>query len=143
MIGGKVMLVGPVGAGKSTLLEALKGTRNAPVKTQAVVYDVNGVDTPGEYLENPRMYRYIIALAQEVECVLLLQDGSAGVRHYPPGFASSIAARVAGVVSKADKSDCDVERATSILREAGVMGPIFITSSENGAGLEALKAYLK
>ncbi len=139
----RFMVVGAVGAGKSSLLSALKGLREEAVKTQAVTYGTHGVDTPGEYLENPRSYRYIISLAQEVQCVLMLHDGADGMHHYPPGFVSSIAAQVVGVISKADHPDSDPERATRILRHAGVAGPVFTTSSKTGAGLEDLTRYLK
>lgn len=139
----RFMVVGAVGAGKSTLLSALKGLRQEAVKTQAVSYDGHGVDTPGEYLENPRSYRYIISLALEVQCVLMLHDATDGMHHYPPGFVSSIGARVVGVISKADHPGSDPVRAAAILRQAGVEEPVFITSSKTGAGLEDLTRYLK
>lgn len=139
----RFMMVGPVGAGKTSLLAALKGEGGEAAKTQAVSYDVHGVDTPGEYLEHPRSYRYIISLAQEVQCVLMLHDAADGMHHYPPGFVSGIAARVVGVVSKADSPGSDIPRARAILRDAGVSEPVFITSSKTGAGLEDLARYLK
>lgn len=137
------MVIGAVGSGKSTLLSALRGIHQEATKTQAVCYDSHAVDTPGEYIENPRSYRYIISLAQEVQCILMLQDATDGMHHYPPGFISSIATRVVGVISKADLPDSNTERAAAILKHAGVTDRLFITSSKTREGLDELIRYLK
>lgn len=139
----RYMVVGPVGSGKSSLLLALKGEKDPVLKTQAVEYKSYGVDTPGEYLENPRMYRFIISLAQEVKCVLLIQDVTNLVNHYPPEFVSSIPVPVIGVITKSDSMISNTEVAKSILKNAGVKGPIFVTSSKSGEGLEHLIQYLR
>lgn len=138
----RFMVVGAVGAGKTSSLLALKGFHTEAAKTQAVQYDTYGVDTPGEYIENPKAYRYIISLAQEVQCVLMVQAATDAMHHYPPGFVSSLSARVIGVISKADHPEGDVGRAREILRQAGVADSPFVTSSKNREGIGELIQYL-
>ena len=56
----KLMVVGAVGSGKSSLISYLNGNESIVRKTQAILYDTLSIDTPGEYMENPSMYKYIM-----------------------------------------------------------------------------------
>jgi ethanolamine utilization protein EutP len=138
----KLMVVGAVEAGKSTLLSCLKGNGMTARKTQTVVYDAFMVDTPGEYVENPRMYRQVITTAQDVEYVIFVQDASRNKMIYPPGFAQSFNCKTIGVITKIDAEYADIEKSERILKMLCLKGPIFKTSSKTGEGIQELKEYV-
>lgn len=138
----KLMVVGPVGSGKSSLISCLNGKGMDAKKTQSVLYDTLSIDTPGEYLENPCMYKYIIAEAQSVEYVLFIQDAMQRRCIYPPGFAQSFNRKTIGVITKVDTETVEVEHSEKILHTIGVKGPILKTSSKTGYGIKELKEYL-
>lgn len=138
----RILIIGGVGAGKTTLAHRLNGRMEPARKTQALCFDDCLIDTPGEYLENPFMYKNIIATVQQAECVLIVQDAHQLRNLYPPGMARSFNCKVLGVVTKADG---DLKNIDYVLREfkaIGVEEPYFITSAQTGQGIDALKAYL-
>lgn len=139
----KLMVVGGVGSGKSSLIAYLNGSGEVTKKTQAVLYDALSVDTPGEYMENPSMYKYIMAAAQTVEYVLFLQDATQGRCIYPPGFAQSFNRKTIGIITKVDSEEMDVEHSKRFIQTLGVTGPVFKTSSMTGYGIAELKEYLE
>lgn len=139
----KLMVVGAVGSGKSSLISYLNGKGMDAKKTQSVLYDTLSVDTPGEYLENPSMYKYIISEAQGVEYVLFIQDAMQRRCIYPPGFAQSFNKKTIGIITKVDTEEVDVEHSKKFLQTLGVRGPIFKTSSKTGYGIEELRNYLE
>ena len=49
-------------------------------------------------MENPKMYRFIIATAQDVEFVVFLQDSTQRRCIYPPGFAQSFNGKSIGII---------------------------------------------
>lgn len=137
------MLIGAVGAGKSTLTNALLDKQTDAVKTQALVYNDWIVDTPGEYTENPLFYKNIMATALEVTHIFYLQDATNSKTIFPPGFSSGIPKLPIGVVTKSDHPDADVERAVRMLQDVIHRGPIVITSSVAGTGINHLKELIK
>lgn len=137
------MVVGAVGSGKSSLIAYLNGSENLAKKTQAVLYDTLSVDTPGEYMENPSMYKYIMAAAQTVEYVLFIQDVTQRRCIYPPGFAQSFNRKTIGVITKVDSEEVDVQQSNKFLQTLCVKGPVFKTSSKTGYGIAELKKYLE
>lgn len=144
MINHKVILIGAVGSGKSTLLAGLTGSERKVVKTQAMVYDSLIIDTPGEYLENPRMYKYIIAASQDVKYVMFIQDSTRRRCIYPPGFAQSFKGQTFGVITKVDSENSDVELNKKFLQDlVNIKGPIFEISAKTGYGINELKNYIK
>lgn len=138
----KLMVVGAVDSGKTTLISYLNGNDADAKKTQTILYDTFSVDTPGEYMENPCMYKYVIAEAEGVEYVLFLQDSTQRRCIYPPGFAYSFNKKVIGVITKVDSEEMDVEHSIKFLKLLGVQEPIFKTSSKTGRGIKELKEYL-
>jgi Ethanolamine utilization protein len=138
----KLMVVGAVGSGKSSLISYLNGKGMDAKKTQAVLYDTLSIDTPGEYMENPCMYKYIISEAQGAEYVLFIQDAMQRRCIYPPGFAQSFNRKTIGIITKVDTEEVEVEHSKKFLQTLGVKGPIFKTSSKTGYGIEALREYL-
>lgn len=139
----KIIVVGAVGSGKTSLLGALRGKKDEAKKTQSIIYDAENIDTPGEFMENPQMYRYIISTAQDVEYVLFVQDSTRRRCIYPPGFAQSFNGKSIGIITKIDLPESDVEKAKMNLKMLCLKGPIFEISSKTGLGIEELKEYLK
>lgn len=133
------MLIGAIGAGKSTLTNALLGKIVPAVKTQALIYYDWIVDTPGEYTENPYFYKNIMATALEVTHVLYLQDATNGKMIFPPGFSTGFSKMPIGVITKSDHPEADIERSLRMIRSVISSGPIVITSSVNGTGMEEIR----
>jgi len=136
----RAMLIGAIGAGKSTLTNSLLGKIVPAIKTQTLVYYDWIVDTPGEYTENPFFYKNIMATALEVTHVFYLQDATNGKMIFPPGFSMGFSKLPIGVITKSDHPDANIERSIEMIRSVISFGPIVITSSVNGTGMEHLKA---
>lgn len=139
----RAMLIGSIGAGKSTLTNILLGRKAEAVKTQALNYYDWIVDTPGEYTENPFFYKNIMATALEVTHVLYLQDSTKQKTIFPPGFSTGFNKLSIGVVTKSDSNEADVELAIRHLRSTIPKGPIVISSSFDGRGIEEIRCFVK
>ena len=135
----RAMLIGSIGAGKSTLTNALLGREVEAVKTQALVYYDWIVDTPGEYTENPLFYKNIMATSLEVTHVLFLQDATRKKTIFPPGFSTGINKLPIGVVTKSDSENADIDSAIQQLKRVIPNGPIVISSSITGKGIQEIK----
>ncbi|MFJ7726968.1 EutP/PduV family microcompartment system protein [Neobacillus sp. NPDC097160] len=139
----RAMLVGSIGAGKSTLTNALLGRKEEAVKTQALIFNKWIVDTPGEYTENPFFYKNIMATALEVTHVLYLQDATKQKTIFPPGFSTGINKLPIGVVTKCDSEKADIDAAIKQLKRVIPKGPIVLTSSVTGKGLQEIRHLVK
>ena len=69
----KVMLLGKIGCGKTTLTQRLNEQDVVYAKTQAVSYENNIIDTPGEYIENKFFFRALLVTAAEAEKIIFVQ----------------------------------------------------------------------
>ncbi len=138
----RIMIVGPTQAGKSTLANVLNEAARPLKKTQDVIYGKNTMDTPGAYIENASMYRYLIATAQTASHVLILVDQSRPTEVYPPGFAKSFNCPVIGVITKSDLAAENAGLCAEQLKRIGVLEPYFRISLKDSTGVEALKEYL-
>ncbi len=139
----KVMLIGAIRAGKSTLTNALLGRKVEAFKTQTLNYYDWIVDTPGEYTENPMYYRNIMATALEVTHVIYIQDATSKKLIFPPGFSLGIPKLPIGVITKCDMIEADQQRALSMLETVIKKGPVVMTSSVTGMGIEHIKELTK
>lgn len=139
----RAMLIGSIGAGKSTLTNTLLGRAVPAVKTQTLIYYDWIVDTPGEYAENPFFYKNIMATALEVTHVLYLQDATNGRMILPPGFSTGFSKLPIGVITKSDHPEANIARSLEMMRSVISYGPIVITSSVNGIGIEQLKELVR
>jgi len=139
----RAMLIGSIGAGKSTLTNALLGKTVEAFKTQTLTYYDWIVDTPGEYTENPMFYKSIMATALEVTHVFYLQDATNGKMIFPPGFSMGISKLPIGVITKSDHPSADISRSIEMVKSIISTGPIVITSSVDGIGIEHLKELVK
>lgn len=139
----KVMLMGPTLAGKTTLLQRLHGKAQVYDKTQQVDYFDDAIDTPGEYLENRRLYNALITSSFDADIIALVQSATDEMSFYPPMFAGTFNQPVIGIVTKADlvSSQQEIDRAVEYLNNAGVE-TIFILSSITGSGMDELADYL-
>ncbi len=136
------MVVGAIDSGKTSLIMALNGQTGLPLKTQTLQYGSFTIDTPGEYMENPRMYKAILSTSQEAKLILFTQDATTEKSIFPPGFAKSFPSTTIGIVTKIDSPNVNIEKALMFLKKIGLTGPIFEVSSITGEGIENLKNFI-
>ena len=136
----KVMIIGRSGSGKTTLIHNILYGKSNAKKTQSIERLHNLIDTPGEYIENPRLYRAILLTSYDVDSVVLVIDSEEDSSIFPPEFASAFNREVIGVVTKIDKKK-EFCRAVEFLKKAGVK-KIYYTSSKDLTTIEELKNYL-
>ncbi|MFZ5946150.1 MAG: EutP/PduV family microcompartment system protein [Bacillota bacterium] len=139
----RIMLVGPTQCGKSTLANILNDSNRPLKKTQDVIYGKNTIDTPGAYIENPSMYRYLIAAAQTASHIITLVDQSRPIQVYPPGFAKSFNCPVIGVITKIDLTGGNTSWSIQEMERIGVLEPYFEVSVSDYIGIQDLKDYLR
>ena len=140
-----LMLIGAVNCGKSTLCRALQDMSPLEKKTQTIEVIGSCLDTPGEYLQNPRLNRALLVSAAQADVILLIQSSTAEENYFPAGFASMFYGKtVYGVISKIDlvNAEKDLDGAKDILRLAGVC-KIFSVSALKGQGLAPLQKELR
>jgi ethanolamine utilization protein EutP len=138
----KIMLIGPRNSGKTTLIQALKNEPKVYRKTQTIEFIDCFVDTPGEYLQIPKLYHALITSATEVEIIGVVFDADSKDFSFPPGFFATLNNRVVGIINKIDLLDADQDYAERALRFAGVKGPIVKVSALTGKGIKKLKEIL-
>jgi ethanolamine utilization protein EutP len=137
----KVMLIGRSQCGKTSLLQSLN---NIPIhykKTQALDFQYFAIDTPGEYLENPRLYSALICSSCDADIVAFVQSADNPTSIFAPQFASAFNKPIIGIITKIDATAEDgCSKSKIILQEAGV-STIFMTSAYQQTGLEPLRKY--
>lgn len=138
----KVLLVGGIGAGKSTFRQQLLSEPIEYAKTQALEVHQGIVDSPGEYLERGHYWRALQFTSYDVDVVALLIDPTANATRMPPGFATSFACPVVGVVTKATlASEAQLAQAQRRLEIEGA-DPVLVVDSLTGAGFEQVREVL-
>lgn len=138
----RIMVVGPTQSGKSTLANLLNDSTRPLKKTQDVIYGENTIDTPGSYIENASMYKYLIATAQTASHVLMLVDQSRLTEVYPPGFAKSFTCPVLGVITKIDLAPEKANLSIQQLKRMGIKEPYYSISLKETTGVKALIQHL-
>ena len=148
----KFMLIGEIEAGKTSLLNALFNKKEAARKTQALEYEQYegcegfagcGLDTPGEYFSHPRYYSALINSASDTATLVYVHAANREACRLPPGFLDIYAGKtVIGVITKTDLPDARTDAVEALLREHGIAGPIFRTSTADPASLHALRQVL-
>ena len=140
----RIMLIGNSRAGKTSLANRINSADFEVMKSQAICYGENTIDTPGEYLESPMMHKYIISASQDADAVIFVQSFDQPVFSFPPNFAQVFNTKRIGVITKNDLEEKrnSLELLLSNFRDIGLHEPYFITSSKTGEGIEELKEYL-
>jgi len=139
----RIILLGNVSCGKTTLCQRLFSQEISYKKTQAVELVGDAIDTPGEYVQNKRLYRALITTAADADMVLILQSATDPVCMFSPGMGSMFQKPMTGVVTKIDmvQSEAQLAQAETYLRLAGA-DPILHISSLTGQGIPELIGYL-
>ncbi|WP_350343927.1 EutP/PduV family microcompartment system protein [Proteinivorax tanatarense] len=138
----RIMVVGPRRSGKTTLVNALNNYEGPLRRTQDVIYGEKTIDVPSSYIENPRMYKYIIAMSQDASHLLLLIDQSKCQNIYSPGFAKPFKCPVIGVVTKSGLQPENESLCYKQFEQIGVEKPYFKISSPQCKGIKELKEHL-
>jgi ethanolamine utilization protein EutP len=138
----RVMVIGPTHCGKTTLINMLNDYDGPLRKTQDMIYGKNTIDVPGSYIENPWMYKHLIAAAQDASHVLILVDQSRCGNSYSPGFAKAFRCPVVGVITKVDLMPENEDLCLRQLKHIGASEPYYKISVPTGVGIDALKEYL-
>ena len=140
---GKFMLIGEIEAGKTTLLNALFGKNEEARKTQAIEFEGNAMDTPGEYFSHPRLYSALLCSAQDVSTLVYVHAANRETCRLPPGFLDLYAGQqVIGVITKTDLPDARPDAVEALLRAHGIRGPIHRLSRNDPSALQTLKDVL-
>lgn len=140
----KIMVMGRVSCGKTTLCRYFAGLSPDSPKTQAVELVGEAIDTPGEYVENRKLFQGLLVTSADASAVLLLQSATDCQNSFSPGQAAMFNRPVIGVVTKLDTvRDIDAAgQAEALLMYAGA-GPVFRVSAKTGTGMEQLRRYLE
>lgn len=136
------MVIGPTHCGKTTLVNSINDYDGPLRKTQDMIYGEKTIDVPGSYIENPWMYKHLIAAAQDASVVLILVDQSKYSNIYSPGFAKAFRCPVIGVITKIDLMPENQELCLKQLKHIGISEPYYNISVSSGVGMVDLKEYL-
>ena len=140
---GKFMLIGDIAAGKTTLINALFGKDEVARKTQAIEFEGNGLDTPGEYFSHPRWYSALLCSAQDMNTLVYVHPADSTACRLPPGLLNVYSGQqVIGVITKTDLPEAQPDVVEAMLREYGIEGAIYRVSSGDADSLCELKELL-
>lgn len=110
-----------------------------------VTYGASTIDTPGEYIENPLMYRHVIAASQDAGVLIFVLSYDQPGFSFPPNFALMFNTKKVGVFTKSDLPNRrhTTEELAKRMKETGVPPPYFITSTCTMEGIDELMEYIK
>ncbi|MDR0577120.1 MAG: ethanolamine utilization protein EutP [Candidatus Accumulibacter sp.] len=141
--GRRFVLLGAIEAGKTTLFNALTGRQGLALKTQAMEYERDAVDTPGEFFSHPCMYRALINTAADADTLVYVHACDDREYRLPPGLLEVNAGkRVVGAITKIDLPGADAGAAERLLRDNGFDGPVFHVSVHRPETIALFKAHL-
>jgi ethanolamine utilization protein EutP len=84
-----------------------------------------------------------MATALEVTHILYLQDATRQKNIFPPGFSTGFNKLPIGVITKSDSEDANIDSAVKQLKNSIPKGPIVISSSLTGKGLNEIRNLVK
>jgi ethanolamine utilization protein EutP len=140
----KIMFIGNSRTGKTRLANCINKIQSETRRTQMVTYGACTIDTPGEYIENPLMYRHVIAASQDAGILIFVLSYDQPNFSFPPNFALMFNTKKVGVFTK---SDLPVKKHTTEIlikkmKETGIQPPYFITSTETMEGINEMLEYI-
>lgn len=139
----RILFVGQTGSGKTTLCQRLHDQELRYQKTQAVDFFQEAIDTPGEYLENRRLYHALITSAAQAQVIGLVADPTASCLFLPPSFAGAFDKPVIGIITKICLAEQRrIRQAQKALLEAGA-SPVFPVDTVENVGIQKLLTWLK
>lgn len=140
----KILLIGQVGCGKTTLRQRLCNEDVQYLKTQAIEYGPQVIDTPGEFLQRRWQYNALCVTAVEADVIGLVLNPLEPIPAIPANFTTILNRPVIGIINKMDLAPDSqyLALAESYLKEAGAE-QIFAISAKTEQGLEALTEYLE
>ena len=62
-----------------------------------VIYGKHTINTPDEYLENPKLYSALVSLSQQSTTIIFVKNANDEHHHFPPGFSSAFPCKSLGV----------------------------------------------
>ncbi|RDY23503.1 EutP/PduV family microcompartment system protein [Romboutsia maritimum] len=139
----KVIFMGKTGSGKTTLCQKIDELELKYKKTQSVELYNNSIDTPGEYMENRKLYSALMVTSADADIIALVYDPTQGENYIAPGFAGMFCKTVIGIITKINKikNKEEIELAVEKLTMAGV-SEIFKVDTIDGLGVTELLDYL-
>lgn len=139
----KVIFIGKTGSGKTTLCQKLDELDIKYKKTQSVEKYKNSIDTPGEFLENRRLYSAITVTAADADIIALIYDPTAPENFIAPALSSMFAKDVIGIISKINlATPSQIQKGIDTLKSASV-SKIFQVDTLDDVGILELKDYLE
>lgn len=139
----KVIFIGKTGSGKTTLCQKLDELDIKYRKTQAVENYRNSIDTPGEFLENRRLYSALTVTSADADIIAIIYDPTAPENFIAPNLASMFAKDVIGIISKINLATKEqIEKGKTVLKNA-LVSKIFEIDTVDNVGILELKNYLE
>ena len=139
MSGKRVMIIGADRRDSAYLAGILENRKVEECAASAPVYRTNTIECPSAYLENPDMYKHLLALAQDASCIVLTISSERPDDRYSPGFAKAFSKPVIGVVTGVGSN---LEQCETRLRRAGVEKDIFCISGNFSADIENMRNHI-
>lgn len=139
----KIIFIGKTGCGKTTICQKLDELDIKYKKTQSVENYKNSIDTPGEYIENRRLYQALVVTAVDADIIAIVYDPTVDENFIAPNLSSMFTKEVIGIITKINlANDSQIKKGEDILKMASI-NKIFKVDTIDNVGIMELKDYLE
>nr|WP_317357654.1 EutP/PduV family microcompartment system protein [uncultured Tyzzerella sp.] len=139
----KIIFIGKTGCGKTTICQKLDELDIKYKKTQSVENYKNSIDTPGEYIENRRLYQALVVTAVDADIIAIVYDPTVDENFIAPNLSSMFTKEVIGIITKINlANESQIKKGEDILKMASV-NKIFKVDTIDNVGIMELKDYLE